>query len=161
LEFFMTGPIIVFRSHVQPLFDANLDPEPAYANAAFLITLLLVSPGMHMRRRLRYLGIGLGLLFASHVCYLVAKVEYSLIQAKHPLGSSIPFIWESLDQFFEMAGKVFFPISIWLLLTLRYMLGFVDEPVKAEATAASKRVGRNDPCPCGSGKKYKHCCGRA
>lgn len=24
----------------------------------------------------------------------------------------------------------------------------------------SKKVGRNDPCPCGSGKKYKHCCGR-
>jgi preprotein translocase subunit SecA len=22
-----------------------------------------------------------------------------------------------------------------------------------------KKVGRNDPCPCGSGKKYKHCCG--
>ena len=22
------------------------------------------------------------------------------------------------------------------------------------------RVGRNDPCPCGSGKKYKKCCGR-
>jgi preprotein translocase subunit SecA len=25
----------------------------------------------------------------------------------------------------------------------------------------AKRVGRNDPCPCGSGKKYKKCCGRA
>jgi len=24
----------------------------------------------------------------------------------------------------------------------------------------SKKVGRNDPCPCGSGKKYKRCCGR-
>ena len=24
-----------------------------------------------------------------------------------------------------------------------------------------KKIGRNDPCPCGSGKKYKHCCGRA
>lgn len=23
------------------------------------------------------------------------------------------------------------------------------------------KVGRNDPCPCGSGKKYKHCCGRS
>ena len=23
-----------------------------------------------------------------------------------------------------------------------------------------KKVGRNDPCPCGSGKKYKKCCGR-
>jgi len=22
------------------------------------------------------------------------------------------------------------------------------------------KVGRNDPCPCGSGKKYKKCCGR-
>lgn len=24
--------------------------------------------------------------------------------------------------------------------------------------SATKKVGRNDPCPCGSGKKYKHCC---
>ena len=24
----------------------------------------------------------------------------------------------------------------------------------------SPKVGRNDPCPCGSGKKYKQCCGR-
>ena len=27
-------------------------------------------------------------------------------------------------------------------------------------TNSSKKVGRNDPCPCGSGKKYKHCCGK-
>jgi hypothetical protein len=25
---------------------------------------------------------------------------------------------------------------------------------------ASPKVGRNEPCPCGSGKKYKKCCGR-
>lgn len=25
----------------------------------------------------------------------------------------------------------------------------------------TKKIGRNDPCPCGSGKKYKHCCMRA
>ena len=30
-------------------------------------------------------------------------------------------------------------------------------PVRTPAT--SKKVGRNDPCPCGSGKKYKKCCG--
>ncbi|WP_369126216.1 SEC-C metal-binding domain-containing protein [Bacillus massiliigorillae] len=23
-----------------------------------------------------------------------------------------------------------------------------------------KKVGRNEPCPCGSGKKYKKCCGK-
>jgi preprotein translocase subunit SecA len=29
-----------------------------------------------------------------------------------------------------------------------------------EAVPAGKKVGRNDPCPCGSGKKYKRCCGK-
>jgi len=34
-------------------------------------------------------------------------------------------------------------------------------PVPAQQTIRnSKEVGRNDPCPCGSGKKYKKCCGR-
>ncbi|MGA1825307.1 MAG: SEC-C metal-binding domain-containing protein [bacterium] len=23
-----------------------------------------------------------------------------------------------------------------------------------------RKIGRNDSCPCGSGRKYKHCCGR-
>jgi len=26
--------------------------------------------------------------------------------------------------------------------------------------APTKEIGRNDPCPCGSGKKFKNCCGR-
>jgi preprotein translocase subunit SecA len=33
-------------------------------------------------------------------------------------------------------------------------------PKAAAAAVGGKKVGRNDPCPCGSGKKYKHCCGR-
>ena len=35
-----------------------------------------------------------------------------------------------------------------------------DGTLKAQPKRADKKVGRNDPCPCGSGKKYKHCCGR-
>ena len=35
------------------------------------------------------------------------------------------------------------------------------EAVKREPVRAEKTVGRNDPCPCGSGKKYKNCHGRA
>jgi preprotein translocase subunit SecA len=34
--------------------------------------------------------------------------------------------------------------------------GSAPAPVKKDA----KKVGRNDPCPCGSGKKYKKCCGK-
>ncbi|WP_446898327.1 preprotein translocase subunit SecA [Clostridium sp. LBM24168] len=34
------------------------------------------------------------------------------------------------------------------------------EPVKRQPIRKQKTVGRNDPCPCGSGKKYKNCCGK-
>ena len=34
------------------------------------------------------------------------------------------------------------------------------EGIKSKPKKADKKVGRNDPCPCGSGKKYKHCCGK-
>ncbi len=32
---------------------------------------------------------------------------------------------------------------------------------KARPVRAGPKVGRNDPCPCNSGKKYKHCCGKS
>jgi len=31
---------------------------------------------------------------------------------------------------------------------------------KVETIVGEAKVGRNAPCPCGSGKKHKHCCGR-
>ena len=43
----------------------------------------------------------------------------------------------------------------------KLMLNRGDEPISAPAPAqrAENKVGRNDPCPCGSGKKYKKCHG--
>jgi preprotein translocase subunit SecA len=35
-----------------------------------------------------------------------------------------------------------------------------EDTNKRSAVPANKSVGRNDPCPCGSGKKYKRCCGK-
>ena len=34
------------------------------------------------------------------------------------------------------------------------------EQKKSGTVIKPKKIGRNDPCPCGSGKKYKQCCGR-
>ena len=34
------------------------------------------------------------------------------------------------------------------------------EKAKAQPKRVSVKIGRNDPCPCGSGKKYKNCCGK-
>ena len=35
-----------------------------------------------------------------------------------------------------------------------------DDQPQRPVTREEDKVGRNDPCPCGSGKKYKKCCGR-
>ena len=35
-----------------------------------------------------------------------------------------------------------------------------DTPASATVRRETAKVGRNDPCPCGSGKKYKKCCGQ-
>jgi len=35
-----------------------------------------------------------------------------------------------------------------------------DTPASATIKRETAKVGRNDPCPCGSGKKYKRCCGQ-
>jgi len=37
-------------------------------------------------------------------------------------------------------------------------LEMLMNPLKPQM--AEKKVGRNDPCPCGSGKKHKKCCGK-
>ncbi len=36
----------------------------------------------------------------------------------------------------------------------------ITKEFKLSKMAVSSKVGRNDPCPCGSGKKYKKCCGK-
>lgn len=38
--------------------------------------------------------------------------------------------------------------------------GGTDGSEKKQPVRKAKKPGRNDPCPCGSGKKYKHCCGK-
>ena len=35
-----------------------------------------------------------------------------------------------------------------------------DDSANGPIVRKSEKISRNAPCPCGSGKKYKHCCGR-
>lgn len=43
---------------------------------------------------------------------------------------------------------------------MQYSRGEGGSAVKGKTVVKGKKVGRNEPCPCGSGKKYKKCCGR-
>ena len=35
-----------------------------------------------------------------------------------------------------------------------------EQPVQTTVVNNDPKIGRNDPCSCGSGKKYKNCCGK-
>jgi|GEM_PF-556587 hypothetical protein len=74
----------------------------------------------------------------------VAKYEMAAMNGKKPritMGPKMRAMGiESWEQLEDMARR--------------------GEEIPARPFATSKKVGRNDPCPCGSGKKYKHCCGR-
>ena len=49
---------------------------------------------------------------------------------------------------------------------MRVRENFNNDQIKEESensnqiVSKSKKISRNAPCPCGSGKKYKHCCGK-
>ncbi len=45
------------------------------------------------------------------------------------------------------------------LLTPERRKELYREQKNSTTVVKDKKIGRNDPCPCGSGKKYKHCCG--
>ncbi len=85
---------------------------------------------------------------------------------------------KNLQNFFDLGKQ-----RIKTMLTSNYMGGYgplpaeldrllhyadiaqkEEEPTTLKAlppiTRDRPKVGRNEPCPCGSGKKYKHCCGR-
>lgn len=46
------------------------------------------------------------------------------------------------------------------ILGLDKMKEIAKKYKKSKTVVKEKKIGRNEPCPCGSGKKYKHCCGR-
>jgi len=69
----------------------------------------------------------------------------------------------------EGVSEFIFKVEVFREPSLEKVLVGNPQPSLARANQRGKsgysngkkvRVGRNDPCPCGSGKKYKYCCGR-
>jgi hypothetical protein len=69
----------------------------------------------------------------------------------------------SLEQYDALTADAPDKITDWVLDLNDWRLAHYEPPAvlrtEANPFAGSSKVGRNDPCPCGSGKKYKRCCG--
>jgi preprotein translocase subunit SecA len=80
------------------------------------------------------------------------------------------YAMEGYDMFEEMLRSIDESVSNFLLrmeikqnFQARQMKGQAGDGkqrAKSEPIKVEKKVGRNDACPCGSGKKYKNCCGK-
>ncbi len=52
------------------------------------------------------------------------------------------------------------PVLIWVLVVVRLHGSDALWRGEREEDSGEDRPRRNAPCPCGSGRKYKHCCGK-
>jgi hypothetical protein len=143
---------------------AKFETNQVHRNVPLLLALFLATPGLLRGRRTKALAIALGVLFLWHAGYVTFVI--------HRLSSQMAVAAEAAAQSgaaravvptrlpFEVLLRLFIP----QLLPLVLWAGLVHfrQPMLIEPASASVvTVGRNDPCPCGSGKKYKRCCGMA
>ena len=81
------------------------------------------------------------------------------------------YTMEGYEMFEQLLNKIDDTISQFLLKasieqnsnrtqTIKGKSNDSKEAEKKTPIKKEKKVGRNDPCPCGSGKKYKQCCGK-
>jgi len=85
----------------------------------------------------------------------------------------VEYRMEGFDMFDQMVDAIR-EDTVKMLLTVKVKAGAAPEREQVakpdmgvggdgsspSAPVKKKKIGRNDPCPCGSGKKYKNCCGR-
>ena len=64
---------------------------------------------------------------------------------------------KSSEELITAVADVYNSTPLW---TLKGTTALELEERSKTIIRTEKKVGRNDPCPCGSGKKYKKCCGR-
>ena len=81
------------------------------------------------------------------------------------------YTMEGFDLFDSMLQKIDKDISVFLLKAeirqnierksvSKKQITNDNDDTSRKTPKKSKKIGRNDPCPCGSGKKYKQCCGK-
>jgi SEC-C motif-containing protein len=89
------------------------------------------------------------------------KVPWTrLVIHSHGIGSKPNTAYVDFSAYFqgERAEEAMHEKSEFQQIDGRWFFSRSVREGPAPVVSAHPKVGRNDPCPCGSGKKYKHCC---
>ena len=95
----------------------------------------------------------------SHLQYLEQLRQVIGLRSygqKDPLSE---FKKEAFGLFESLLEKIKIDVIKYLLNLKVVVENQKEEEVKIQPSTQNKKIGRNDKCLCGSGKKYKHCCG--
>ena len=66
--------------------------------------------------------------------------------------------WEQKEKIQDTDDRVLEAVCVQHEIDHVHGISCIDKEIKLEPRVVDKKVGRNEPCPCGSGKKYKKCC---
>ena len=138
-----------------PLRGAILG-KTMYICPIIIYALILGWPGLSAKQRIKSIGVSIPLLIATQLVdipiHLINRVEMSLVSLQiNPTVKTFREFWFYL---MNNGGRQFLAVLVAMLSIAAVRMVF------PKATRYDQKViGRNDPCPCGSGKKYKKCCG--
>jgi hypothetical protein len=96
-----------------------------------------------------------GIILPNHVVFPSIKVSKGILTSPHDVLIGMDIIGSGDFAVTNKDGKTVFTFRMPSI----ERIDFVKHP-QYRTPASSAKVGRNAPCPCGSGKKYKNCHGR-
>ena len=89
---------------------------------------------------------------------LVNEIDLNAVEEDTVISAEIDF--EKLYwNMHEAKADWLYNLEQWDGILTREKRSEITKEFKLSKMAVSSKVGRNDPCPCGSGRKYKKCCG--
>ena len=143
-------------------YDTGLQMDTLTYGLPMLIALVAVTRADSLRAKFQALFVGLLVmsLLTVPVVMLWAKLASLEMEEKIAQANFQANADRSSFLFYGLQGYAFsqpvFAVLVWLGLIL---LGLFKG--KAREQTPNAPIARNAPCPCGSGRKYKRCCGRA
>jgi hypothetical protein len=129
-----------------------------------LMALVLSTRADTIVAKLKALGVGVAVMLLFTIPAVMVWASVTNLQLKDRIAAAA--FGTNSDQasslYFIFHGYAFSqPVvaaGIWMALM---MLGLFKQKPKQEQAPVTAAIGRNDPCPCGSGRKLKRCCGAA
>jgi curved DNA-binding protein CbpA len=140
----------VFAALFQSLIDGVNTPRERLELICMESHILSEKPHL-MRKQIRIINYTYPRLFALHkkffLSFLNEKNEEKMCVSNYSQAKSMLKQYPELKREFSMADDYDMETD-------------EDEGIEIEPVRTEPKIGRNEPCPCGSGKKYKKCCGK-